>query len=49
MNCELRTVNLYEPLLERDVAGIRAAIREFRQSHSTQELFETIARFAVLA
>jgi hypothetical protein len=42
-------MNLYEPLLERDEPGIRAAIRDFRQSHSSEELFASIARFAVLA
>lgn len=42
-------MNLYEPLLERDENGIRTAIREFRRDHSSQELFENIARFAVLA
>ena len=41
--------NLYEPLLERDEAGARAAIREFRKNHSSEELFAQIARFAVLA
>lgn len=40
---------LYERLLERDLRGIRAAIREFRDSHSSAELFESISRFAVLA
>jgi hypothetical protein len=40
---------LYEPLLERDVDGIRRAIAEFRQTHTTEELFSAIARFAVLA
>ncbi len=42
-------MNLYEPLLERDEAGIRAAIREFRKTHSSEELFAQVARFAVLA
>ncbi len=42
-------MNLYDPLLERDEAGIRAAIREFRRTHTSDELFATIARFAVLA
>lgn len=39
----------YEPFLERDADGIRAAVLEFRGSHSSGELFETIARFALLA
>lgn len=42
-------MNLYEPLLERDEAGIGAAIREFRRVHSAEELFASIARFAVFA
>lgn len=42
-------MNLYDPLLERDESGIRAAITEFRRSHSSEELFTAIARFAVLA
>jgi hypothetical protein len=39
----------YEPLLERDEKGIRSAIHDFRQSHSSEELFTSVARFAVLA
>lgn len=42
-------MNLYEPLLERDESGIRNAIREFRRDHTSDELFATVARFAVLA
>lgn len=41
-------MNLYDPLLERDEAGIRAAIHEFRGSHTSGELSAAIARFAVL-
>lgn len=40
---------LYEPLLERDVEAIRPAIENFRRSHSSDELFLAIARFAVMA
>jgi hypothetical protein len=40
---------LYEPLLERDVAGIRPAIESYRRSHSSDDLFQAIARFAVAA
>ena len=40
---------MQEALLERDVPAIRAAVREFRKTHSTAELFEHVARFAVLA
>jgi len=42
-------MDLYEPLLERDEPAIRAAIRELKRSHTSQELFQSIARFAVLA
>jgi hypothetical protein len=42
-------MTLYEPLLERDESGIRSAVREFRRSHSSEELFAALARFAVLA
>jgi hypothetical protein len=40
---------LYESFLERDVAAIRGAIRDYRSSHSIEELFSEVARFAVLA
>ena len=40
---------LYDSFLERDVAAIRGAIREYRTSHSVEELFTEMARFAVLA
>ena len=40
---------LYEPLIERDPAGIRAGVATFRQRHSSDELFMAIARFAILA
>src|SRR5260370_30388390 len=42
-------MSVYEPRLERDESGIRTAIREFRRSHSAEELFTAVARFAVLA
>jgi hypothetical protein len=42
-------MTFYEPLLERDESGIRTAILEFRRSHSSEELFTAVARFAVLA
>jgi hypothetical protein len=41
--------NLYESFLERDSATIRGAISEFRKTHSLEELFADVARFAVLA
>jgi len=42
-------MNLYDPLLERDVDGIRAATREYRRDHTSHELFQAVARFALLA
>lgn len=42
-------MSLYESFLERDAAPIRAAIREYRRSHSLDQLFSEVARFAVLA
>jgi hypothetical protein len=42
-------LKLYEPLIERDLAAIPAAVRTFRAEHSPEELFVAIARFAVLA
>ena len=42
-------MDLYDPFLERDEPAIRAAIREFRRSHTSEELFQNVARFAVLA
>ncbi|HUP59968.1 MAG TPA: hypothetical protein VNA69_06075 [Thermoanaerobaculia bacterium] len=43
------TAALYEPLIERDLKAIPAAARAFAQSHSLDELFLAVARFAVLA
>jgi hypothetical protein len=40
---------LYEPLIERDLAAIPAAVRRFRETHSSEELFVAIARFVLLA
>jgi hypothetical protein len=40
---------MIESLLERDETRIRAAIREFCASHTTDELFLEISRFAVMA
>ena len=41
--------DLYEPMLSRDVGAIPAAIRTFREEHSTEDLFRAVSRFAVLA
>jgi hypothetical protein len=43
------TSALYEPLIERDLEAIPAAARAFVQSHSEDELWIAVARFAVLA
>ena len=40
---------LYEPLIARDLSAIPAAVRTFRQSNSSDDLFLAVARFAVLA
>lgn len=42
-------MKLYEPLIERDLDAIPAAVREFLGEHSPHELFVAVARFAVLA
>lgn len=43
------TSALYEPLIERDLDAIPLAARAFAESHSEDELWIAIARFAVLA
>src|SRR5947208_991841 len=40
---------LYERLIERDLDAIPAAVRTFRESHSSDDLFLAVARFAILA
>lgn len=40
---------LYEPLIERDLAAIPAAARAFAQERGSDELFNAVARFAILA
>ncbi len=40
---------LYEPLIERDLAAVPAAVAAFRAEHDSHELFLAVARFAVLA
>jgi hypothetical protein len=42
-------MSLYDPLLARDVDGIRSALSDFRATHSSDDLFLTVARFAILA
>src|SRR3954447_24136782 len=39
----------YEPLIERDIAAIPAAVAEFRAAHSADETWTSVTRFAVLA
>ena len=41
--------DLYEPLIDRNVAAIPAAVRRFRETNGSEELFLAVARFAVLA
>lgn len=40
---------LYEPLIARDLSAVRPAIREFRRSHTSEELALAVGRFAILA
>jgi len=40
---------LYEPLIARDVKAVPAAVRKFRKSHAQEELFQAVARFALLS
>ncbi|HEX8620030.1 MAG TPA: hypothetical protein VF911_20785 [Thermoanaerobaculia bacterium] len=40
---------LYEPLIERDLDAIPAAVRAFLETHAEEELWIAVARFAVLA
>ena len=42
-------MKLYDPLIERDLAAIPAAVREFLGEHSVHDLYLAVARFAVLA
>jgi hypothetical protein len=39
----------YEHLIERDLDSIPAAVRAFRESHSSDDLFLAVARFAILS
>ncbi len=41
--------DLYERLIERDLEAVPAAVRKFRETESSDELFLAVARFAVLA
>src|SRR5258708_5376108 len=42
-------MHLYEPFIERDLAAIPPAVAAFRASHSAEETWIEITRFAVLA
>lgn len=42
-------LDLYEPLIERDLDGIESVVARFLETHSEDELWTAIARFAVLA
>jgi hypothetical protein len=39
----------YEPLIERDLAAIPRAVRDFSSAHGSEEAWKAVARFAVLA
>lgn len=41
--------DLYEPMLARDIEAIPRAVAAFRKTHSSEELFRAISRFALLA
>lgn len=43
------TSALYEPLIERELAAVPAAVRAFAAEHSVDELWIAVTRFAVLA
>ncbi len=42
-------MKLYEPFIERDLEAIPAAVRDFRAEHSSEELWQAVSRFAILA
>jgi len=42
-------IALYEPLIERDLDAIPAAVQAFLGTHSAEELWIAVARFAILA
>ena len=42
-------MRLYDSFIERDLAAIPAAVREFRSGHSSDELWQAVTRFAILA
>ncbi|MEO8218106.1 MAG: hypothetical protein ABI718_13585 [Acidobacteriota bacterium] len=39
---------LYQPLISRDVEAFPSAVRRFRKDHDSIELFQAVARFAIL-
>jgi hypothetical protein len=42
-------LKLYDPLIERDLAAIPAAVAEFLDEHRVHDLYLAVSRFAVLA
>jgi hypothetical protein len=46
---DMNTSSLYSTLIERDLEAVPAAVRAFRTTASSDELFLAVARFAVLA
>ena len=45
----MRTAELYEPFIERDLKAIPGVVSAYRDEHGSDEAFLAIARFAVLA
>jgi hypothetical protein len=44
-----QTAQLYDPMVERDTAAIRAAVSKLRETESSDDLLSAVTRFAVLA
>lgn len=42
-------MSLYDSFIERDLAAIPAAVRQFRHDHSSNELWQSVTRFSILA
>lgn len=42
-------MRLYDPFIERDLEAIPGAVREFRAEHTSDELWQAVTRFAILA
>lgn len=42
-------MRLYDPFIERDLEAIPGAVRQFRAEHTSDELWQAVTRFAILA